>query len=792
MSNPYQQAGLPVERRATDLLSRMTFEEKAAQMHALWLILSEDGRHRPRQDDFTGGTDPEVVTRSLRHGLGQVSRALGSHGVDARTGVRALNRLQKFLREETRLGIPAMSHEECLVGLMARGATMFPSALAYGATWNPDLIERAAEAIGREARSVGCHQGLAPVLDVSRDVRWGRTEETFGEDPYLIGVLATRYVRGLQGETRDLLATLKHFAGHSWSEGARNHGPVHLGWRELNDTFLLPFEMAVKQAHAGSVMPAYHDIDNESCHASRRLLTEVLRDEWGFDGLIVADYIGISLLYQHHNLARDRAEAAALAFNAGLDIELPADDCTAQLGEAVQRGLITMETIDAIVRRIVTEKLRLGIFEKPYVDDGAIALQSPAAVAVARDVARQGIVVLSNNGVLPIDPARGQRIALIGPAADDPMALLCGYSFPVHLILNDAGESASQVVTPRAAFERVFGAGRVAYERGCFIIEQRKYGSPVFPGDVEASTSLDQPSPVSARTDLIPAAVAAARAADVAVVCVGDLAGLFNTGTVGEGSDADSLDLPGVQQQLLEAVVASGTPVVVVLSSGRPYNLGGLEDKVAAFVMTFAGGQEGGPALVDVLTGAAEPSGRLTISVPRNVGAVPYYYNHKMKSAGTPIARHFGSRYPFGHGLGYTTFEFADLTMDPGGIDVASGELVARITVRNTGTRPGVAVPQVYVRDLLASVVRPVKELKAFCRVELAPGASARVAIHIPADMLSFTGPNGRRIVEPGTFELQVGASSADIHLRGQFELTGKTRELGTEWRMESRCVVEQ
>jgi beta-xylosidase len=791
MSNPYQDASLPVETRASDLLARMTFEEKAAQMHALWLILSDDGRHRPRQDDFTGGTDPDVVTRSLRYGLGQISRALGSHGVDARTGVRALNRLQKFLREETRLGIPALSHEECLVGLMARGATMFPSALAYGATWNPDLIERAARVIGREARSVGCHQGLAPVLDVSRDVRWGRTEETFGEDPYMIGVLATRYVRGLQGETRDLLATLKHFAGHSWSEGARNHGPVHLGWRELNDIFLLPFEMAVKQAHPGSVMPAYHDIDNESCHASRRLLTDVLRSEWDFDGLIVADYIGISLLYQHHNLARDRAEAAALAFNAGLDIELPADDCTAQLGKAVSRGLITMETIDAIVRRIVSEKIRLGIFERPYADEGAIALQSPDTVAVAREVARQGIVVLSNSGVLPIDPAKGQRIALIGPAADDPMALLCGYSFPVHLILNDAGESASQVVTPRAAFERVFGAGRVAYERGCFIIEQRKYGSPVFPGDVEASTNLDQPSPVSIRTDLIPAAVAAARLADLAVVCVGDLAGLFNTGTVGEGSDADSLDLPGVQQQLLEAVVATGTPVVVVLSSGRPYNLRGLEDKVASFVMTFAGGQQGGPALVEVLTGVVEPSGRLTISVPRNVGAVPYYYNHKMKSAGTPIARHFGSRYPFGHGLGYTTFEFADLTIGHGPIDAATGEVVARFTVRNTGTRAGVAVPQVYVRDQLASVVRPVKELKAFCRVDLAAGASAQVAAHLPTDMLSFTGANGRRIVEPGHFELQVGASSADIRLRGQFEVTGRTCELGRGWRMESRCTVE-
>jgi beta-glucosidase len=337
----------------------------------------------------------------------------------------------------------------------------------------------------------------------------------------------------------------------------------------------------------------------------------------------------------------------------------------------------------------------------------------------------------------------------------------------------------------------VWGAGRVTCERGCFIIEERRYGSPVFPGDVESSTSLEQASPVSQRTDLIPAAAAAAKAADVAVVCVGDLAGLFQTGTVGEGSDADSLDLPGVQQQLLDAVVATGTPVVVVLMSGRPYNLGGLEDEIAAFVMAFAGGQEGGPALVDVLTGTVEPSGRLTVSVPRNVGAVPYYYNHKMKSAGTPIARHFGSRYPFGHGLGYTSFDFADLALDQTAVDAATGEIRARFTVRNTGTRAGVAVPQVYLRDLVASVVRPVKELKAFCRVELAAGASARVTVHLPTDMLSFTGLDGRRIIEPGQFELQVGASSADVRLRTLVEVTGAARTLGREWRIESRCVIE-
>ncbi len=789
MTHPYEESGRPIPERVSDLLSRMTFDEKIAQMHALWLILSEDGQHRPRQDDFTGGTDPAAVKKALGRGLGQISRPLGSHGVDPRRGVRALNRLQKFLREETRLGIPALAHEECLVGLMARGATMFPSALAYGATWNPELIERAAQAIGREARSVGCHQGLAPVLDVSRDVRWGRTEETLGEDPYLVGVLGTRFVRGLQGEKRDLLATLKHFAGHSWSEGARNHGPVHLGWRELHDTFLLPFEMAVKQARAGSVMPAYHDIDNESCHASRHLLRGLLREEWGFDGLVVADYIGISLLYQHHNLARDQAEAAAIAFNAGLDIELPADDCASHLSQALERGLLSAETVDEIVRRILAEKMRLGLFERPYADEGAIALQTPGTVDLAREVARQAVVILENRGLLPLDPQR-QRIALIGPTADDPLALLCGYSFPVHLILNDAGESAAQVVTPRAAFVKAFGAERVGYAQGCFIIEERKYGSPVFPGDVEKSTTLSLRSPVSRRTELIPAAVESARTADVAVVCVGDLAGLFQTGTVGEGSDADSLDLPGVQQQLLEAVVATGKPVVVVLTGGRPYNLGGLEDKVSAFVMAFAGGQEGGTALVDVLTGKVEPSGRLCVSVPKNVGAVPYYYNHKMKSAGTPIALHFGSRYPFGHGLSYARFEFSDPALEQSQVDVDAGEIRLSFSLRNTGPRAGVAVPQLYVRDLLASVVRPVKELKSFGRVELRPGESAKVRFVVPTDMLCFTGQEGRRIVEPGEFELQVGDSSADIRLRAVVALTGATRTLGRDWRMESRCEV--
>jgi beta-glucosidase-like glycosyl hydrolase len=794
MEYPYQDRTKSISERVQDLLTRMTIDEKIAQMHAFWLILSEDGHHQMRSnDEFTRSSDPGRLQRLLGYGLGQITRPLGSHGVDARQGVRALNRLQQFLCQETRLGIPAISHEECLNGLMARGATMFPSALAYSSTWNPELIQQVGETIGREARSVGCHQGLAPVLDVSRDVRWGRTEETFGEDPYLVGVLATRYVRGLQGPNRDFLATLKHFAGHSFSEGGRNHAPVHLGWRELNDFFLLPFEMAVKQANSGSVMPAYHDIDNVPCHSSRHLLTEVLRDQWGFDGVVVADYVGISLLYRDHGVAADPAEAAALAFNAGLDIELPGEDCAVHLKTALERGHITVDKIDEIVGRVLTEKFRLGLFEHPYADEQKISLRAPEALEVACEVARQSIVILENNGILPLEPSQPKRIALIGPTAADPMALLSGYSFPVHLILNDITETADDIVTPLTAFRAKFGAANVSYAQGCSILEQRRAGAPVFPGDVtNTGANLDRTSPVLQRLDLIPEAVTNARNSDVAIVCVGDLAGLFQTGTVGEGSDTESLVLPGVQQQLLEAVVATGTPTIVIITGGRPYNIGGLESRVAAFVIAFSGGQRGGQALADVLTGQAEPTGRLTVSVPKSAGAMPYFYNHKLKSSGTPIALHFGSRYPFGYGLSYTRFEYRNLKFARDPVEIETGEIVLSFTLTNTGERTGTEVPQLYIRDCLASVVRPVKELRACSRVTLRPGQTAELTFRVPVDMLSFTGPSGHRIIEPGVFELQVGASSADIRLRTEITVTGQTRVLRREWRMESSCDIKQ
>jgi beta-glucosidase-like glycosyl hydrolase len=677
---------------------------------------------------------------------------------------------------------------------MVKGATLFPSPLNYGSTWNPELIEAVGREIRREAKQIGCHQGLAPVLDVSRDVRWGRTEETMGEDPYLVGVLATRYVKGLQGEKRELLATLKHYVGHSFSEGGRNHAPVHLGFKELNDVFALPFEMAVKQANAGSVMPAYHDIDNEPCHASRFLLTEVLRDQWGFHGLVVADYAGINLLHAHHGVAKDKAEAAALAFNAGLDIELPGFECAEHLPQAVERRQISEQKINEIVSRVLGEKFRLGLFENPYVDENQVFLSSDGARDLAKEVALQSIVLLENKGILPLDVSKEPKVAVIGPTADDQLAMFSGYSFPVHLIVaNMQQERVQYAKTPLQALTERFGSNNVRYAKGCDILTQRKAQAPVFPGDVDSDVAAGskRTSPISRSISRIQDAADCARQSDVAIVFVGDLAGLFQTGTVGEGSDTDSLQLPGVQEELLKGVIATGTPTIIVMTSGRPYVLNGLEDQAGAVLMAFQPGQEGAEAIADLLTGKANPSGRLVVSIPKSAGAVPFYYNHKLKSGGTPIAYHFGSKYCFGHGLSFTRFGYGPLAIEQDRVDINGGTIALSLTLENSGEREGCEVAQVYVRDLCASQVRPVKELKAFKRVRLQPKQKVVVRFTIPVDMLNFTNRDNRRMVEAGEFEIMVGASSSDIKLRGKVEVVGENRLLDRHWRMESQAQVE-
>ena len=768
----------------------MTIEEKAAQLYSVWLVIEGDGSFAFRsvhdgviedQQD-----DPKTV---MAHGIGQITRPLGTRPIDAGDCVTGLNAVQKFLVEQTRLKIPAISHEECLPGLMAKGATLMPSAINYGALWDEELMAKIAGVIGTELLSVGAKQGLSPVLDVSRDARWGRTEETFGEDPYLAGCMATAYVAGLQGEDRRVLATLKHFVGHAFSEGGRNHAPVRIGERELNDTFLLPFEMAVKLANAGSVMPAYHDIDGEPSSSSRRYITEVLRDRWGFDGIVVSDYMAIPLLQHHHRVARDEAEAAALALKAGMDQELP-DYASNRRGipEALEKGLIDMGDIDAAVGRVLIEKSRLGLFEKPYVDVDGITLNTPEHRLVAAEAAAKSIVLLKNDGTLPLKPEG--TVALIGPLADDQLAVFCGYSFPVHLIMafRLSGADGKYAKTLKEAFEERVSADRMLYSRGCDVLTERPMDAPVFPSDDNTTTGR-QESYLSFDSSRIDEAVATALKADTVVVALGDLAGLFMTGTVGEGSDTTSLELPGVQQELLDRLLATGKPVVVVLLNGRPYNIGSGFKKAAAVIEAFLPGQEGADAIVETLYGDVNPGGRLPVSFPKTAGAMPYFYNHKMKSGGFPIQPDFGAIFPFGFGLSYTTFEYSDFSVK--GTDVPiDGTIEIECAVRNTGAVAGDEVVQLYVRDCHASLVRPVRELKGFKRLSLASGAAAKVSFRLPVDMLGFTIEGVDRIVEPGEVDVMIGASSADIRYSVTVSILGEARRLPENWRMRCDATV--
>jgi beta-xylosidase len=761
--------------------------EKAAQLYSVWLRIGEDGSlaFREAHDGFIrdASEDPREV---LQNGIGQITRPLGTRPVDAKGCVRGLNTLQKFLVEHTRLGIPALTHEECLPGLMAKGATLFPSAINFGSMWDEELMTRVAGVIGAELYSVGSRQGLAPVLDVCRDARWGRTEETFAEDPYLVGCMAVAYVKGFQGPGRRALATLKHYVGHSFSEGARNHAPVRIGERELNDTFLLPFEMAVKLAGAGSVMPAYHDIDGEPTSSSRRLLTEVLRGKWGFDGIVVSDYEAVKLLTTHHHVARDEAEAAALSLKAGMDMELPGFTCYREgLLKALDRGILDMATVNEAVTRVLVEKSRLGLFDKPYTDEGAIVLNSAEHRDTAFCAAARSLVLLKNDGMLPLRDEG--TTALIGPLADDQLAVFCGYSFPVHMFASRIEDSSSRYAkTLRQAMSERARAGTLVTASGCCILTERRKDAPVYPEDAGVGRGQAR-SYISLDKGGIEPALAVARQADRIVAAVGDLSGLFLTGTVGEGSDAASLTLPGVQQELLSALLSLGKPMTIVLLNGRPYNLGEGYTRANAVLEAWLPGQEGADAIAAVLYGDVNPGGRLPVSIPKSAGAMPYFYNHKLKSPGTPVQPEFGAVFPFGHGLGYTSFEHSDFRVAATEVPV-DGRIEVSCAVRNTGGRDGDEVVQLYVRDLHASLVRPVIELKGFARVTLARAQKKTVTFCLPVDMLSYTLEEFTRVVEPGEFEIMIGRSCEDILFRAVVNVTGRRRRLDREWAM--RCDV--
>jgi beta-glucosidase-like glycosyl hydrolase len=730
--------------RVRELLGRMTVDEKLAQLGGFW-VDQGDELVAPMAGELASSTRYEDATV---HGIGHLTRVYGTRPVDPVERAAWLWAEQRRLRGSTRLGIPAIVHEECLTGLAAWQAATFPTPLAWGASFDPAAVEEMATLIGRSMRELGIHQGLAPVLDVIRDPRWGRVDECIAEDPYVVGTIGTAYVKGLQHAGVD--ATLKHFVGYSASRAGRNHAPVSAGPREVADVLLPPFEMAVRDGGARSVMNSYAEIDGQPVAASSEYLTDLLRDAWGFDGVVVADYFSVLFLHTMHAVATDAGDAARLALTAGIDVELPSTDAFGEpLRALVASGGIDQDLIDRAVTRVLAQKERLGLLDDAFdAPPASVDLDAPAHRALARRLAEESVVLLSNDGVLPLQSPRG--IAVIGPNADHAEALMGCYSFANHVLAHHPGVPLGfRIPSVLEALRDEFPDAHVTSAPGCDAEGHDRSG--------------------------IPEAVAVAQAADVAVVVVGDRAGLFGRGTVGEGNDVESLDLPGVQRELVEAVLATGTPVVLVLLTGRPYAIDWALDAhgaPSAVVQAFFPGEEGGPALARVLSGAVNPSGRLPVSLPRAAGAQPYSYLHPILGGPNEITSASSAPVrPFGFGLSYTAFTHRDLDV---AADVpAGGAFRASVRVRNDGDRAGTDVVQLYARDVFASVTRPVAQLVGYTRITLDAGQEAVVEFDVPTTRLAFTARDGRRIVEPGRVELWVGASCADRETTAGIEITG-------------------
>ncbi|WP_017573221.1 beta-xylosidase/alpha-l-arabinosidase [Nocardiopsis halotolerans] len=757
----WRDPSLPAATRVERLLGAMTLEEKVAQLHGVWVSANASGEPvAPHQHDLT--QEPPAWEKVIEHGLGQLTRPFGTAPVDPAAGRASLARSQREIMAANRFGIPAVAHEECLAGFAAWTATIYPVPLAWGASFDPDLVERMAAQIGTSMRRVGAHQGLAPVLDVARDPRWGRTEETIGEDPHLVATVGTAYVRGLQ--SAGIVATLKHFVGYSASRGGRNLAPVSIGPREFADVLVPPFEMAVREGGARSVMSAYNDNDGLPAASDTGLLTGLLRDQWGFEGTVVADYFGIAFLQTLHRVADTTARAGGLALTAGVDVELPTVHCYGdQLTDLVRSGEVSEDLVDRAARRVLLQKCELGLLDsgwspEPENPDGPVDLDPAEHRALARDLAERSVVLLSNpRGVLPL--ADTGDLALVGPLADTADAALGCYSFPAHVGRRHPGTAVGvEIPTLLESLRAELPGTRVEHLDGCAV-------------DDGSTEGFDE-------------AVRAATRARVCVAVLGDRSDLFGRGTSGEGCDAEDLRLPGVQQELLEALVETGTPVVAVLVSGRPYALGPVTDRLAAVVQAFMPGEEGMPALARVLTGRVNPSGRLPVSVPRASGGQPTTYlgpdlaQRSDVSSVDPTAL-----YPFGHGLSYTRFDWEDprvngLSASPDGALVigTDGEVTVGCTVRNTGETAGTEVVQLYLHDPVAQVALPRRRLVGYARVHLEAGEERAVDFTVHADLSSYTGPDGRRVVESGRLDLLLSASSDDVRHTVPVMVDGPTR----------------
>jgi beta-glucosidase len=765
----YRDPNASLEDRVENLLSLMTLDEKLAQLGCTWStsFVSQ------------GAFDPEAVARQIPHGIGQVTRIGASTGLHPRESAAFLNAIQKVAIERTRLGIPVIVHEEAAGGFCHRDATVFPQAIGLAATWHPNLVKEVAEVIRTQMLAVGARHALAPVLDVTRDPRWGRVEETFGEDPALISAIGTAFVQGLQSDDlrSGVAATGKHFLGYAMSDGGRNWGPVQLGPRELREVYAEPFAAVIQNAGLATIMNSYASVDGIPCAGSPAILTELLREELGFSGVVVADYDSVTQLMKHHRVAETLGEAGRLALLAGLDMELPTTDCYgAPLKEEIEAGRLSCEVVDTAVRRVLRLKFQLGLFETPYIDERAAheVFQTPEQRALARKAVAEATILLTNDGVLPLAPTL-KRVAVIGPGADDARLLQGDYHYPAHqeiIYLNSQQLESPGLTTPQAEGDYTPGpyftphvtplAGlraaladdvEISFARGCDVLGEDRSG--------------------------FAEAIQAASHAEVAIVVVAGKSGLLRPVTVGEGNDATNLDLTGVQPELIDAVASTGTPLVVVVLSGRVHTLARVADQANALIQLFPAGEEGGSGLADVLTGRVSPAGRLPVTIPRSVGQVPIFAGQR---AGGDRALLFGDYvdsptsplFAFGHGLSYTTFAYSDLRVQAKDI---TEPLRISLQVTNTGARAGDEVVQLYGSDLVASVARPDRLLLGFTRVSLAPGEAREIIFNVHPSRLAFYDARMRFVTEPGAFTFSAGASSSDIRVEETLTLAGPVVE---------------
>jgi beta-glucosidase len=745
----YQDPAAGVDERVDDLLARMTLEEKIAQITAVWT-------QKPQVFDSKGEVDPVRLAKLYPHGVGQFSRPNDLTGAgsplpvpfrDERRTVALVNTIQKYQMTKTRLGIPTMFHEEAVHGYAARGATNFPIPIGLASTWDPALITRVMTVAAREVRARGAAQVLAPVVDVARDPRWGRIEETYGEDPYLAGELGVAAVRGYQGDSLPLakdrvFATLKHMTGHGQPESGTNVGPANISERILREEFFPPFIQAVKRAHAQAVMPSYNEIDGIPSHANRWLLVDILRGEMGFDGAVVSDYWGILDLARLHHVEPDAMMAGVRALNAGVDVDFPDGDSFDKLPQALAQGLVTQKQIDDAVRRVLRMKFLAGLFENPYAD-AAYAQKitnNDEARALAAEAARKVVVLLKNDGTLPLKLASLKTLAIIGPNAATEQ--IGGYSdVPHHVVTMLEG-------IQKKAGDRV----RIVHAEGVRITDAGDWWMD--------DPKLARPEENRAR---IAAAVNVAQDADAIVLFVGGNAAISREAwDANHMGDATSLDLVGEQNELARAMFALGKPVVVVLVNGRPYSVNEIAARANALVEGWYLGEQGGTAMADILFGDANPGGKLPVTIARNVGQLPMFYNQKPSAHRGYIFDSKEPLFPFGFGLSYTTFDISapKLSAEQIGVD---GSVKVTVDVRNTGPVAGDEVVQLYVRDVVSSVTRPVKELKGFRRVTLAPAASTRVEFTLDREAFALWDKNMKRVVEPGEFTIFAGPSSADL-----------------------------